>query len=140
VKPSPRGSDGNEIELHWFASVPGQVSIMRFALLLGLFLLSSAACAAPTEPCREIHGRAILYTGDGQLSIWHIGTHHIFMILDDESYSLLAQYMPIEALPEAGSKALFADFTICPTEKYVRGAAQPAVVKNIKHPHVVPRW
>jgi hypothetical protein len=110
--------------------------IARHLLSLGLLLPIVLATPSSAEPCREIHGRAVLYTGDGQLAIWHVGTHHMFLILDDGSYKLLSKYMPIDALPEAGSKALFADFTICPTEKYVPGAAQPAIVTRIRNPHL----
>jgi hypothetical protein len=35
---------------------------------------------------------------------------------------------------------LFADFTICPTEPYKQGAAQPAIVKKVVHIRVVPEW
>jgi hypothetical protein len=35
---------------------------------------------------------------------------------------------------------LFADFTICPSEPFKPGAAQPAIVKSVKHPHVIAEW
>ena len=43
---------------------------------------------------------------------------------------------------ESGARqpALFADFTICPTEPLKKGAAQPVTVKKIAHPRVVADW
>jgi hypothetical protein len=56
---------------------------MRNWLVLLIVLLSPLSLLS-TEPCQEIHGRARLYTGDGQLMIWQTGTHHEFWILDDK--------------------------------------------------------
>jgi hypothetical protein len=85
---------------------------MRPYHLYAFLLALAIAVPLHAETCREIHGRAISYTGDGQLVIWHIGTHHDFYVKDDDSRKLLSAY-----LPEDGSKALFANFTICPVEK-----------------------
>jgi hypothetical protein len=41
-----------------------------------LVLFASHLQAA--DSCFTIHGRAHLYGGDGQLRIWHVGTHHDF--------------------------------------------------------------
>jgi hypothetical protein len=45
-----------------------------------------------SQTCLEIHGRAISYSGDGFLEIWHIGTHHTFFVVDEKS--LLSGYFP----------------------------------------------
>ena len=105
---------------------------MRRFLLLSLILALGVVSSSASEPCQEIHGRARLYTGDGQLFIWHIGTHHEFWILDDPSWDLVFRY-----IPNGGGEDLFAGFTVCPTRKYRRGAAQPATVKSIRNPHLV---
>jgi hypothetical protein len=73
----------------------------------------------------SLHGRR-------STSHWHIGTHHEFSVDYDDP--LISKY-----LSEDGSEALYADFTICPIEKYVRGAAQAVIVKSIKNPRVVTR-
>jgi hypothetical protein len=106
---------------------------MRYILptLLALLLMPISLIAG--EPCQEIHGRARLYTGDGQLMIWHIGTHHEFWILDDKSWDLIFKY-----IPNGGGKDLYADFTVCPTRPFRNGAAQPSTVKSIRHPKLVP--
>jgi hypothetical protein len=35
------------------------------------------------------------------------------------------------------TKVLFTDFVVCPTEPLVKGATQPATVKQIHHPRVL---
>ena len=40
---------------------------MRFFLHFSLIFLFAIASSASAQSCRVIHGRAILYTGDGQL-------------------------------------------------------------------------
>jgi len=105
---------------------------MRFSLFFMLAFQIALASPTSAQSCRVIHGRAILYTGDGQARIWHIGTHHEFSF--DYNDPLISKY-----LPEDGSKALYGDFTICPLEKYVRGAAQAVVVKSIKNPRAITR-
>jgi hypothetical protein len=107
---------------------------LRLQLLLLTFLVPNISA----QTCFQIHGRAVLYRGDGFFTIWHIGTHHIFMPVDKQSADLVCQYFDCES----GDKqpALFADFTVCPTRKYEVGAAQPVIVKKIEHPFVVPEW
>ena len=47
--------------------------MLKIAIACLLLTLSSEA--QTTESCRVIHGRERRYCGDGQLRIWHIGTH-----------------------------------------------------------------
>lgn len=105
---------------------------MRHTLLTLLALLMLPNSLIAGEPCQEIHGRARLYTGDGQLFIWHLGTHHEFWILDDKSWDLIFKY-----IPDGGGKDLYANFTVCPTRPFRNDAAQPATVKSIRHPRLV---
>jgi hypothetical protein len=105
---------------------------MRNRLVLLIVLLSPLSLLS-TEPCQEIHGRARLCTGDGQLMIWQTGTHHEFWILDDKSWDQI-----FKCIPAGGGKDLYADFTLCPTRKFRQGAAQPAVVKSVRHPVLAP--
>ncbi len=102
-------------------------------VILALFLIQASVTHAQT--CREIHGRAISYSGDGFLEIWHIGTHHTFFVVDKKSSDLILNFLPY--LGNDHQNALFADFTICPTEKYKKGASQPTIVKLIRNAHVV---
>ena len=103
--------------------------------ILGLILFLALAQNSQAEPCREIHGRAILYSGDSFLEIWHIGTHHTFFVVDDKSTDLILNYIPYEG--DEHLKALFAYFTICPTAPYLKGGSQATIVKDIRHPHIV---
>jgi hypothetical protein len=100
-----------------------------------IFVLFLAPFAIAAEPCREIHGRAIEYSGDGFLAIWHIGTHHTFFVTDEKSTILIEKFIPYEGSDR--EKALFADFTICPTESFKPGASQLTLVTRIRHAHVV---
>ena len=109
---------------------------MRVAVILSLVLLVNPARSWSVEPCREIHGRAVLHRGDGFFAIWHIGTHHVFFPADKGSADLVCSYFDCGSIDR--EPALFADFTVCPTEPYKAGAAQPVIVKRVQHPHVVP--
>ncbi len=112
----------------------------RTSGLLVLALLSAAAHA--TEPCQTIHGRAHLYGGDGQLRIWHIGTHHEFEP-DRSSWQLVLSWLnagvtePQRAtLAEPASAVyLFGDFDLCPSQPFRKGAVQPASFLRVRHKH-----
>jgi hypothetical protein len=105
-------------------------------LALGL-LLTFVASAHANEPCMVIHGRAHFYGGDGQLRIWHIGTHHEYEP-DNASWDTVVQWL--EAVVPDSEKShyaspasavdLYADFVICPTEPFIKGSVQRANVKS----------
>ena len=100
---------------------PLRVHMIRSWQVPFLFLVLALTSPASAEPCREIHGRALYFSGDNFLQIWHIGTHHTFFVVDDKSTDMIMKYIPY---PDDGKwKALFADFTICPTEKFIQGAS-----------------
>ncbi len=114
----------------------------RVTLILGLLTLGVPALA--TGPCREIHGRAHFYGGDGQLRIWHIGTHHEYEP-DNSSWDKVMEWLEA-GVPDAEKSQyaspasavnLYADFLICPTEPLVNGAVQHAEVKSASHRHYV---
>lgn len=122
---------------------------MRIAIVLGLILLASPAPCRSAEPCREIHGRAIQYTADGILRIWNIGTRETFDVVDKKSSDLVLGRMSFplgsSKVPVDwwNSKALVADFTVCPTGPYKQphlpGYSQTARVTSIRNAHVVTR-
>lgn len=117
--------------------------MVRFALLFLLFVITSVSHAA--EPCITIRGRAHLYGGDGQLRIWHVGTHHDYQP-DEPSRRLVEDWL------RAGTSAsdrslyagqpstvyLFADFLVCPVEAYKDGSVQLSRVVRADHRHYVP--
>jgi hypothetical protein len=110
---------------------------MRPISFFVILMILSGHCQA--QSCLTIHGRARFYSGDGQLRIWHVGTHHEFAIYDEKSSNMLLGFLcPKEGDCPTNSPSLFADFTVCPTEKFRQGAAQPATVRSIRHPVVVP--
>lgn len=96
------------------------------------------------EKCVVIHGRAHYYCGDGNLRIWHIGTHHEYEP-DSSSFDRVLHWLDAGttqtekkslACP-TGAINLYADFLICPTEPLKKGAVQHAVVKSATHRHYV---
>jgi hypothetical protein len=111
--------------------------MLKIAVVCLLLTLSSEA--QTTESCKVIHGRARLYCGDGQLRIWHIGTRHDFEP-DDSSWQRVEGWLEAGAKPTGACQDnadLFADFLICPTEPYKKGAVQKAKVKAAYHRHYV---
>ena len=109
---------------------------MRILFVLAIVVFMAPVRLSGVQPCREIHGRAISYSGDGFLEIWHVGTHHTFFVVDGKSSDLILSYLHY---PESDHQALFADFTVCPTEEYKKGASQPVIVKRIRNPRLVSR-
>jgi len=114
-------------------------------ILLPLCLtLSSAIPTHAADPCTTIHGRAHLYGGDGQLRVWHIGTHHQYKPDESSDPTVLIW---LEAGTKDAEKSnyaspasmvyLYADFLICPTEPYKKGSVQEATVKSAAHRHYV---
>ncbi len=87
-----------------------------------------------------IHGRAHLYGGDGQLRIWHIGTHHEYEP-DETSWRTVEKWLDAGVKDSdkanyawpASAVDLFADFLICPTEPFKNGSVQRAKVKSASH-------
>ncbi len=87
-----------------------------------------------------IHGRANFYGGDGQLRIWHIGTHHTYEP-DEASWDRVMKWLE-DGVP-ASEKAnyaipasavyLYADFLVCPIEPFKQGAVQRATIKSASH-------
>lgn len=118
---------------------------MRTLLLLALLCTASASISA-AEPCLTFHGRAHFYSGDGQLRVWHIGTHHEFEP-DQSTWDRVTSWLeagvpPTERknyLEPASVLYLFADFKVCPTEPFRQGAVQEARVLSATHRHYTDR-
>jgi len=112
---------------------------LRMLALLVLFLVANIGLHAE-EGCSTIHGRLHYYGGDGQLRIWHIGTHHEFTP-DESSWDMVIEWLrdgvkPSEKEDYADSAIavdLFGDFYICPTEPFRKGAVQHAKVIAVTH-------
>jgi hypothetical protein len=119
---------------------------MRIAQTLATLLILTTPLAHAAEPCQTIHGRAIYYPADGQLRLWHIGTHHEF---EPDAYQgktpnpwdkIITLLKAGDTSPAAGSNnALYGDFVVCPTKPYREGAVQPANIRSMSHLRVVPR-
>ena len=99
------------------------------------WLLLPLAFALPLragDACFTIHGRAHLYGGDGQLRIWHVGTHHEYQP-DASSRERVVSWLEAgvkdpenvhTAASPASTISMFADFVICPTEAFKKGSVQ----------------
>ncbi len=119
---------------------------MRFLPTLAALILLIPTPAFAAEPCQTIHGRAIYYSADGQLRLWHIGTHHEF---EPNAYQgatpnswdkIITLLKAGDNSPAAGSNnALYGDFVVCPTKPYREGAVQPATLRSMSHLRVVAR-
>jgi hypothetical protein len=91
-----------------------------------------------------IHGRAHLYSGDGQLRIWHIGTHHEYKP-DESSARMVEGWLDagvadsdkLKCASPASTVYLFADFLICPTKPFRKGAVQRAKIKSASRRHYI---
>jgi hypothetical protein len=103
-------------------------------------LLFATGQIRAADECTTIHGRASLTGGDLQLRIWQIGTRHEFEPVGSSGETVVgwleagvsekdkqAYYIP------ASTVYLFADFLICPTESFKKGAVQRAEVKSATH-------
>jgi hypothetical protein len=126
-----------DTEERWFPCLAVLSNLRVVAIMFFVAMFASSISAQ--EPCRVIPGRAHKYS-DGPLRIWHIGTHHDYQ--PDES-----SWQRVEAWIEAGvapydrrtsgtpysTVDLYADFLICPTQPFKRGAVQSASVKNATH-------
>ena len=97
------------------------------------------------DSCVTIHGRAHLYGGDGQLRIWHVGTHHDYEP-DDSSRASVERWLEA-GIKDAGKLSyanpasmvyLFADFLICPAEPFKQGSVQRARIISAQHRRYVP--
>lgn len=116
---------------------------IRWLALLA-FSFGMALPLQAAEPCMTIHGRAHYYGGDGQLRIWHIGTHHEYEP-DATSWNRVLGWISAGVKPSDRSKYaspesmvnLFGDFLICPTEPFKKGSVQRAKVKCVTHRHYV---
>ncbi len=123
---------------HNWRNIPiSQVNCYENLAVAVFFLAGCVDPACAGEPCKLIHGRAHFYGGDGQLPIWHIGTHHEYEP-DQSSDARVIQWLEA-GVPDseksnysspASAVYLYADFLICPTEPLVTGAVQHAEVKS----------
>ncbi len=112
---------------------------MRNAILILLLLFASCALWA-AQPCETIYARLHYYGGDGQLRLWHIGTHHEFTP-DDSSWNVVHDWLTEgvrrserENYADAAIAVdLYGDFVICPTEPFRKGAVQHAKVIAVSH-------
>jgi hypothetical protein len=118
---------------------------MRTVSLFFLVIFFAAVPMCAADSCLTIHGRAHYYGGDGQLRIWHIGTHHDFEP-DASSWDAVVGWLdagvkeadkPNFADP-ATAVDLFGDFLLCPTELFKKGSVQRAKIIRVTHRRYVP--
>jgi hypothetical protein len=112
-------------------------------MLTALMLTVAAIACLPlhaANSCSTIHGRAHFYGGDGQLRIWHVGTHHDYEP-DESSFARVLGWLEAGVKEPEKSKSaipasmvfMFADFLICPTEPFKLGSVQPARILSAHH-------
>jgi hypothetical protein len=84
--------------------------------------------------CHWVHGRFIVYTGDGRFVIWIIGTKRTVEIGDDrDDVSGIIQAYE-KRVPLTGDiDPLFAEFQICALEDSKPGHMQPVRVTDVRN-------
>jgi len=120
---------------------------MRTVQTLATLLIFASLSAFAAEPCQTIRGRAIYYSADGQLRLWHIGTHHEFDppgpdVDPSDSWQPIIQRLRQGSGTDTEAfdrNALVGDFVVCPTEPYRKSAVQPAIIRSMSHLRLVPR-
>jgi hypothetical protein len=116
-----------------------RASLVRANLVFATFLVVSTGLGAE-DACSDIHGRLHFYGGDGQLRIWHVGTHHEFTP-DDSTWDTVIGWLIDGVRPSerqnyatpATAVDLYGDFRICPTEPFREGSVQHAKVIAVAH-------
>jgi hypothetical protein len=118
------------------------------AAIASLFLLPfiTALPSQAADACITIDGRAHLYGGDGQVRVWHVGTHHEYQP-DDSSRATVQGWLEAgvkdpenihTAASPASTISMFADFLICPTEPFKKGSVQTAKIVSAQNRHYLP--
>ena len=120
-------------------------SAVKYSYVLALILIVQVISARASEPCSVIHGRLHYYGGDGNLRLWHIGTHHEFEPADQDSWNRAFGWLTQGiwkddsknyASPES-NLMLYGDFTVCPAEPLHKGAVQAAWILKVTNKHYV---
>jgi hypothetical protein len=89
------------------------------------------------ESCMTIHGRASFASGDSQLRIWHIGTHHEYGP-DESSWDTVMGWLEAgikgsdksNYVSPASAMFVFGDFLVCPTEPFKKGSVRQAKISR----------
>jgi hypothetical protein len=127
----------------WVSVMRLSVIGMRIAALLCLALFAALPMRS-AESCMTIHGRVSFASGDSQLRIWHIGTHHEYEP-DESSMDTVLGWLEAgikgsdrsNYVSPASAVFLFGDFLVCPTEPFKKGSVQQAKVKSVSRRHYV---
>jgi hypothetical protein len=89
-----------------------------------------------------MHGRLRAYSGDGNVRLWHIGTHHMFE--PDETTIGRAYDWLTAGMTKSDAKKfayinvdLYGDFTVCPVEPFKQGSVQHARIISVANKHYV---
>jgi hypothetical protein len=110
---------------------------------LVLAIVTTPALAAPrtvqAQPqrkgdCHWVHGRFIVYTGDGRFVIWIVGTKRTVEIGDDrDDVSGIIQAYEKRVPLTGDTDPLFANFQICALEDSKPGHMQPVGVTDVRN-------
>ena len=112
---------------------------MKHILLLLACLTLSTASAVAQETCAEslacgkcfaFHGRFAVYTGDGQETLWPVGTHRLLRPKSgtDPLYKLLRN-----DVSNLDDYVIFGDFVVCPLEKEIPGQMRNVCIKSARN-------
>jgi hypothetical protein len=111
---------------------------LSFAVISGLAVVVLSAHAA--DFCFVFHGRAHYYSGDANLRIWRIGTHHEYEP-DRSSLVRVENWIETGVLKANDTRYgsslsnvdLYGNFLACPTEPFKLGSVQHAIFIRVLH-------
>ena len=84
--------------------------------------------------CSWVHGRFIVYTGDGRFVIWIVGTKRTVEVVDDtDDVSGIFQAYEKRVPLKGDIDPLFADFRVCALKNSKPGHMQPVRVSDVRN-------
>jgi len=104
--------------------------LVFLALCVGASCQDSNKCEeTKAGKCFTFHGRYRVYTGDGNVALWRIGTHRLLGVVATDP---TIDDALTEALGDPDQFDLFGDFTVCPLAADIKGAERPVCVKAMR--------
>jgi hypothetical protein len=97
---------------------------------------SAKGCEASSYgACFPVHARYRIYTGDGQVALWPVGTHRLLGVVSgDEPMIKVLSGGNQDNMPEAANEYdVFGDFVVCPLDKEVPGSERAVCVKKAEN-------
>jgi len=91
--------------------------------------------ASAYAACFHVHGRYTVYTGDGQIVLWPVGTHRLFSVVfgDDRVDKVLSGGSDNNFPQAANEYEVYGDFEVCPLQKGLPGLRRDVCIKKAEN-------